>query len=111
MIFVDSSVWIDYLNGKNTPQPDWLDSSLGSTLILMGDPVFTEVLKGFENDKDFGIAQDLLSGMPFMTMGGRELSIQSALNFRMLRAKVFPEKDDRHNDMHLLYSLPVSIVA
>ena len=33
MIFVDSSVWIDYFNGKKTPQTDWLDGSLGNTLL------------------------------------------------------------------------------
>jgi len=36
MIIVDSSVWIDYFNGKRTLQTDWLDSSLSNTPILMG---------------------------------------------------------------------------
>ncbi len=31
MILVDSSVWIDYFNGNQTSQADWLDSSLGNT--------------------------------------------------------------------------------
>jgi len=87
MIFVDSSVWIDYFNGKTTPQTDWLDGSLGNTLLIVGDLVLTEVLQGFQNDKDFEIARELLLGMPFMTMGGRKLAIQSALNYRVLRKK------------------------
>ena len=29
MILVDSSVWIDYFNGKITEKTDWLDSALG----------------------------------------------------------------------------------
>ena len=45
MIVVDSSVWIDYFNGKKTPQTDWLDSALGNTPLIMGDPVLTEVLQ------------------------------------------------------------------
>ena len=37
MIFVDSSVWIDYFNGNKTAQTDWLDASFGSTPIIIGD--------------------------------------------------------------------------
>ena len=61
MIFVDSSVWIDYFNGKKTPQTDWLDGSLGNTLLIVGDLVLTQVLQGFQNDKDFEIARELLA--------------------------------------------------
>ena len=87
MILVDSSVWIDYFNGKKTPQTDWLDSSLGNAPLIMGDFVLTEVLQGFQSDKDFKIAKDLLLGMPFMAMGGRDVALQSAMNYRVLRRK------------------------
>jgi predicted nucleic acid-binding protein len=87
MIVVDSSVWIDYFNGKKTPQTDWLDSSLGNTPFIVGDFVLTEVLQGFQSDKDFKIAKDLLLGMPFMAMGGRDVALQSAINYRVLRRK------------------------
>ncbi len=87
MIFVDSSVWIDYFNGKKTPQTDWLDSSLGNSPLIMGDLVLTEVLQGFQRDKDFRIAKKLLLGMPFMTMGGLALALQSAVNYRTLRRR------------------------
>ena len=87
MIVVDSSVWIDYFNGEKTPQTNWLDSSLGNIPIIVGDLILTEVLQGFQNDKDFKVARDLLLEMPIMEMGGRDLSIQSALNYRALRKK------------------------
>ena len=87
MIVVDSSVWIDYFNGKKTPQTNWLDSSLGNIPIIVGDLILTEVLQGFQNDKDFKVARDLFLEMPIMEMGGRDLSIQSALNYRALRKK------------------------
>jgi predicted nucleic acid-binding protein len=51
MIIVDSSVWIDYFNGKKTPQTDWLDYSIGETPVIMGDLILTEVLQGFQNSK------------------------------------------------------------
>ncbi len=87
MILVDSSVWIDFFNGKKTRQTDWLDSSLGNTPLIMGDLILAEVLQGFQKDKDFKIARDLLLEMPFMAMGGRTLAIKSALNYRALRKK------------------------
>jgi predicted nucleic acid-binding protein len=85
MIVVDSSVWIDYFNGKITQQTDWLDSSLGNTPIVMGDLILTEVLQGFQTDRDFRTVKDLLWGMPFMAMGGCELALQSVMNYRSLR--------------------------
>lgn len=87
MIFVDSSVWIDYFNGKITLQTNRLDSYLGTTHILMGDLVLTEVLQGFQNDRDFKTARDLLLELPFVVMGGQDISIQSALNYRTLRRR------------------------
>lgn len=87
MILVDSSVWIDYFNGIQTSETDWLDSSLGNIPIIIGDLILTEVLQGFQNDRDFKIAKDLLLGIPFMAMGGRALALQSAMNYRVLRKK------------------------
>ena len=87
MILIDSSVWVDYFSGIPTPQTDWLDSSLGNTPIIIGDLILTEVLQGFQSDKDFKIAKDLLLGIPYMAMGGQSLSLQSAINYRYLRKK------------------------
>jgi predicted nucleic acid-binding protein len=87
MIIVDSSVWIDYFNGNQTSQTDWLDSTLGERPIVICDLILTEVLQGFQSDKDFQIARDLLLGIPFMSMGGRALALESAMNYRFLRRK------------------------
>jgi predicted nucleic acid-binding protein len=87
MIIVDSSVWIDYFNGKKTPQTDWLDSALGNTPVIIGDLILTEVLQGFQNSKEFKVAKDLLLGMPFMPMVGRAIALKSAENYRSLRRR------------------------
>ena len=87
MILVDSSVWIDYVNGNKTSQTDWLDSSLGNTPIVIGHLILTEVLQGFQSDKDFKIAKDLLLRIPFMSMGEQTLALESAMNYRILRRK------------------------
>jgi predicted nucleic acid-binding protein len=87
MILVDSSVWIDYFNGRKTAQTDRLDSALGDISIIMGDLILTEVLQGFQDDKDFKIASRLLLSLPFMPMAGQELALESAENYRFLRKK------------------------
>jgi len=87
MILVDSSVWIDYFNGRKTAQTDWLDSALGKAPIVIGDLILTEVLQGFQSDREFSIARDLLLRFPFMPMGGKELALESAMNYRRLRRK------------------------
>jgi predicted nucleic acid-binding protein len=87
MTIVDSSVWIDYFNGNKTPQTDWLDSALGNTPVIMGDLILTEVLRGFQDNKQFKVAKDLLLRMPFMPMVGRVIALQSADNYRSLRRR------------------------
>jgi hypothetical protein len=87
MILVDSSVWIDYFNGNKTSQTDWLDCALGSTPIIIGDLILTEVLQGFQNDKDFQTAKGILLRIPFTAMGGQALALESAKNYRHLRRK------------------------
>lgn len=87
MIFVDSSVWIDYFNGRTTRQTDLLDSLLGEEPIVVGDLVLTEVLQGFRDDRDFNRAKGLFECLLFRPMLGKELALRSAENYRHLRAK------------------------
>ena len=87
MRVVDSSVWIDYFNGKRTKQTSLLDSFLGNELIVIGGIILTEVLQGFRNDKDFNKAKQLLGSVIFREMLGEDLAIKSAKNYRRLRKK------------------------
>ena len=87
MIFVDSSVWIDYFNGNITWQTDRLARLLGEELIIIGDIVLVEVLQGFRKDKDFVHAKKALSLLPCPTLCGIEIAIKSAVNFGTLRKK------------------------
>ncbi len=52
-LLVDSSVWIDYFNGVQTSQTDFLDNSFGRQEIVVGDLILTEVLQGFGREQDF----------------------------------------------------------
>lgn len=85
MILVDSSVWIDYFLGNDTPQVEILDRSLGVRIVGVGDLVLTEVLQGFRSDKDYHIARSIMDELSLVEMLGKELAIKSAENFRRLR--------------------------
>jgi predicted nucleic acid-binding protein len=86
VILVDSSVWIDYFRGTSTPQAEKLDSLLGSEPVLTGDLVLTEVLQGFVSDDDFNQARKLLTSLVVVDLGGQDIAIQAARNFRALRS-------------------------
>lgn len=110
MTFVDSSVWIDYFNGDKTAQTDWLNAALGNTPIIMGDLILTEVLQGFQSDRDFRIAKNLLLRLPFMPMSGQVLALESATNYRRLRKKgvtVRKTIDVMIGTFCIYYSLPL----
>ena len=85
MILVDSSVWIDYFNGAATPQADKLDGLLGRDPLAIGDLILTEVLQGFDDERDFNAARKMLTALTIVELGGEEIAIQAARNFRALR--------------------------
>jgi len=87
MILVDSSVWIDYFNGRKTWQTDLLENLFSNVPIIIGDLILTEILRGFRSDNDYKTAKSFLSGLPFRQIGGYQVAVQSAQNYRTLRKK------------------------
>lgn len=87
MIFVDSSVWIDYFRGAATPEADRLDLLLDQQELVVGDLVLTKVLQGFDAEKDFRTTLGLFDALAIVELGGRERALTAARNFRTLRAK------------------------
>lgn len=86
MILVDSSVWIDYFRGTTTPQAEKLDALLGNEPIATGDLILAEVLQGFVSNRDFNQARKLMTSLVIVDLAGQAIAIQSAKNFRVLRA-------------------------
>ncbi len=87
MIVADTSVWVDYFNGRRTTETDLLDRMLGAERLLLGDLVLTEVLQGFRSEAEFNRARWLLGGLEFRAMAGREIAVAAARNYRILRAR------------------------
>jgi predicted nucleic acid-binding protein len=87
VILVDSTVWIDFFRNQPTAQAEWLDRNLGIEGLVVGDLILAEVLRGFKDDRGFNEARLLLGRLKQITLGGEELAIESAKNFRRLRAR------------------------
>lgn len=87
MILVDSSVWIDYFRGVASPEADELDRLLGQEPLAIGDLILTEVLQGFRNDKQFRDAHTLLRSLDLVILGGEDVAVRAAQNYRRLRAR------------------------
>lgn len=85
MVLVDTSVWVDFFNGKMTDETGKLDQYLSSTVIVVGDLILAEVLQGFRYDKDYRIAKSLLTELELVQLCNSDLAIKSAQNYRTLR--------------------------
>lgn len=85
MLLVDSSVWIDYFNGRSSAETAALDALLGKEPILVGDLMLAEVLQGFRSDRHYRIARDLLLSLDVVNLVDTSIALQSARNFRRLR--------------------------
>lgn len=85
MILVDSSVWIDFFNGVESPPVEKLYQLLGNEIIATGDLIAVEVLQGFQNETHFQKAKQVLEDIPFFSLCNKELAIIAAENYRTLR--------------------------
>ena len=86
MILVDSSVWIDFFRGTATPQTERLDRLLDSQELGIGDLSLTEVLQGCRFQREFNQARRLLARLEFIVLGGSDVAVQAAMNYRKLRS-------------------------
>ncbi|WP_371195953.1 PIN domain nuclease [Glaciecola sp. SC05] len=87
MILADTSVWIDYLNGRVTPKTDFLDECLNDGVLAMGDLIFLEILQGIVNDKQFQEVHTRLSLLDQYSMLNTDSVVRYAKNYRKLRKK------------------------
>ena len=85
MVVVDTSVWIDYVNGIDTPCTNALDYELIHNQVITGDLIIAEFLQGFRDEKDFEAAKEIMESLIYFDMLGKNIAMKSAMNFRLLR--------------------------
>lgn len=91
MITANSSVWIGYFNGADTPQTRALDAVLDDSAqeVLLLDVVLMEVLRGFRHERDWKLAREAFAPLPVATAGGEDIAVAAATLYRSLRGQGF----------------------
>lgn len=87
MIAVDSSVWIDFLNGRDAPHVRRLNTILGVEEVVLGDLMLCEVLQGLRDEPAARKVEGLLRRFDIVAMGGADIAVAAARNFRALRRR------------------------
>ena len=89
MVIVDSSVWIDYFQGKLNNQTSWLDKAAGQQPIGMTSLILCEVLQGVRDDETFEAFQQDLMRFEIFGAGDADIAIAAARNYLTLRRRGF----------------------
>lgn len=87
MVMIDTSVWIDYLSGKDSSKTNQLNYLLKNELICIGDIILLEVLQGIRFDKEFERVNKLFQNLITFNVLNTEIAYKAAQNYRYLRAK------------------------
>ena len=86
MILVDTSVWIDFLEGKDTSHRHTLHQLIEKEEdICITEIVLTEILQGIKNDKVYETTKSYLLEFPIIKPKGIETYIAAAEIFRKCR--------------------------
>ncbi len=85
MILVDSSVWIDFLRGRNTRQTASLRDAAAWQTLLVGDIILLEVLQGARNELHASRLERDLRRFQIVSLLDTGLAVRAAKNYRKLR--------------------------
>ncbi len=79
MYLVDTSVWIDYINGKDAEHVNFLDALLQNPLAVgITDVIYMEILQGAEDERSFTRFYHYFSGQRFYHLQQGEKSYEQA---------------------------------
>ncbi len=87
MVIVDTTVWVDYLQGVENPETDWLNTELDRQRLGLVDVILCEVLQGIREDVVARAVERSLLRLEIFETGGVDLAQKSAGNYRTLRRR------------------------
>lgn len=89
MLVVDSSVWIDFFNARDSVARYELRRLLddGNVRLVLPDLVLFEVLRGFREERALRQARLLLQSLHIEPCGGEDVALAAAEHYRHLRAR------------------------
>ncbi len=87
MVIVDTTVWVDYLQGADNPETDWLNTELDRQRLGLTDIILCEVLQGVRDDFGAKEVERRLLKLELFETGGVALARDAARNYRALRSR------------------------
>jgi predicted nucleic acid-binding protein len=85
VIIVDTSVWVDFLNGLTNPESQWLDLNLDRVRIGVPTIVLCEVLQGLRDDREAALVHAQLMHFEIVALDDVALAVDAAQHYRRLR--------------------------
>ena len=86
-VLADSSVWIAYLRGAGNPEAVVLDRAIRGHLVLLGDVILAEVLRGIADESMARKVAARFEAFETVSLCGTTVALAAAGNYRLLRSR------------------------
>ncbi len=87
MVIVDTSVWIDYFNGHDNPETNWLELHLDQDRMGLTTIILSEILQGLTGEKTAVLVAAELRQFHIFEASSVPLAVKAAANYRALRRR------------------------
>ncbi len=87
MVIVDSTVWVDFFNGFQTPETDWLDFELERQRLGITSLILCEVLQGIQRERDAAEIRGALLRFAVFDSIPADVAVAAARAYRDLRRR------------------------
>lgn len=87
MVIVDTTVWVDYFQGVENPETEWLNAEIDRQRLGLTDIILWEVLQGVRDDVVAREVERRLLIFEVFEGGGIAVAREAARNYRALRGR------------------------
>jgi predicted nucleic acid-binding protein len=87
VVIVDTTVWIDYFQGVENPETEWLNTEIDRQRLGLTDIILCEVLQGVRDDVVAKEVERRLLNLEVFDTGGVAVAREAARNYRALRSR------------------------
>jgi predicted nucleic acid-binding protein len=87
VVIVDTTVWIDYFQGVENPETEWLNTEIDRQRLGLTDIILCEVLQGVRDDVVATEVERRLLNLEVFDTGGVAVAREAARNYRALRSR------------------------
>ena len=90
-IVIDTSVWIDFFNKKNSPKIEIVKSLIITETVVSNitllPVIIQEILQGIQNNKHYDVVKESLAGFNHLVYDNYDFAVSAADLYRYLQKK------------------------